>query len=54
VYTGSFSQPVINASYGFAKAVLSTPERSSKLFWESAEGGKIDAIFEFKKRIILS
>lgn len=45
--TGSSSQASIKASYGFANAVISTPERSSKLFRESAEGGKVKDIFGY-------
>ena len=44
IYTGSLSQASIKASYGFVYAAISTPERSSNLFWESAVGGNEDDI----------
>ena len=45
VLTGSFPHASINASYGFTYAFMSTPERSSNLFRESADGSTKEFIF---------
>jgi hypothetical protein len=44
--TGSSLQASISASYGFEKAELSTPDRSTKLFFASADSKRTEAMLE--------